>query len=142
MSCLSFKDIAGKDQTLARLAAAAQGMLAMDRAFRSLLPPGLAPSCRAVCIRDGELQLVADSGMVAARLRILSPGLLPALAALGHEAQRVRVKVDIRFNQAPPPKAAGISPDALDAMEKAAAGVGHPLVSAALARMVANQRKR
>ncbi|WP_028536752.1 DUF721 domain-containing protein [Paludibacterium yongneupense] len=142
MSCLSFKDIAGKDQMLARLTTAARAMLEMDRAFRSLLPAGLAPSCRAVCIRDGELQLLADSGMVAARLRILSPGLLPALAALGHEAVRVKVKVDIRLRQAAPPRAAGISPHALDEMERAAARVGNPLVSAALARMVANQRKR
>ncbi|BEV72462.1 MULTISPECIES: DciA family protein [unclassified Paludibacterium] len=134
--------IASHDRTLAQLTEQARALLKLDRAFRKMLPPAVAASCRAVRIEDGELLLFADNGLIAARLRMLAPGLLPQLAALGYPADRVKVRVNLQI--APPvrEKKLVIGESALDAIEQAAAqAVKHPLVAEALARLIAHHRK-
>ncbi|NHR04687.1 DUF721 domain-containing protein [Chromobacterium haemolyticum] len=136
-----FNDIARKDSTLTRLTAEAQALMKLNRAFQKLLPPLLAGTCRAVRIRDDELVIYTDTGIIAARLRMLAPGLLPQLAQQGYVAGKVRVKVDIRLARKPKEKTLKISQNALDGMEEAAASVSNPLVSAALAKLIAHHRK-
>jgi hypothetical protein len=142
MSSLSFRDIARQDSRLSRLASEAKALMALDATFRRLLPTPLADYCRAVRIRDGELVVYADNGVVAARLKMIGPGLLPALTDRGYPASKIRVKVDIRFKPPTKPvKTLAISPAALDRIEEAAASVSNPLVSAALSRLLAHHRR-
>lgn len=142
MSSFSFRDIARKDSRLSQLANEARALMALDSAFRRLLPSPLSDHCRAVRIRDGELVVYADNGVVAARLKLIGPGLLPALTDRGYPASKIRVKVDIRFKTpVKPAKALALSPAALESIEEAAASVANPLVSGALARLLAHHRR-
>jgi hypothetical protein len=59
--------------------------------------PQLAEACRAVRIRDGELVVFANNGIVAARLRMMGNSLLAPLEARGYSASKVRIKVDIHL---------------------------------------------
>lgn len=142
MSSLSFRDIARQDSRLSQLANEARALMALDTVFRRLLPAPLSDYCRAVRIRDGELVVYADNGVVAARLKLIGPGLLPALTDRGYPASRIRVKVDIRFKPpVKPVKTLALSPAALECIEDAAASVANPLVSGALARLLAHHRR-
>lgn len=133
-------DIARRDTALARLTARAQQLLQLDRQFRKLLPPALAAGCHAVRIEGGELLIFADNGLIAARLRILAPGLLPRLAERGYPATSVKVRVMLRLETPPREKRLTISASALDRIEEAAASVRDPGIGAALARLIAHHR--
>ncbi|MEO2216854.1 DciA family protein [Chromobacterium vaccinii] len=141
MSGRPLNDITRQDQTLARLSAAAHELMALDRAFKKLIPPAMGEACRAVRIRDDELVIHADNGIVAARLRMTAPGLLPQLAQQGYPASKVRVKVALQLVRVKKPKTLAISETALDGMEAAADSIGHPEVRRALARLIAHQRR-
>ncbi|UTH75505.1 DUF721 domain-containing protein [Chromobacterium sp. IIBBL 290-4] len=141
MSGRPLNDITRQDQTLARLTAAARELMALDRAFKKLIPAAMAEACRAVRIRDDELVLHADNGIVAARLRMTAPGLLPQLAKQGYIASKVRVKVALQVVRPKKPKSLAISEAALDGMEQAAASIDNAEVRAAVARLIAHQRR-
>ncbi|POZ63214.1 DUF721 domain-containing protein [Chromobacterium alticapitis] len=141
MSGRPLHDIARQDQTLAHLTAAAQALMALDRAFKRLIPPAMAEVCRAVRIRDDELVIHADNGIVAARLRMTAPGLLPQLAQIGYPASKVKVKVTLQQARPKRAKWLAISENALDGMEQAADSIGNPEVKRALARLIAHHRR-
>lgn len=115
--------------------------MALDRAFKKLIPPAMAEACRAVRIRDDELVIHADNGIVAARLRMTAPGLLPQLAQQGYPASKVKVKVALQIVRPKKPKSLAISETALDGMEQAASSIDNPMVRAAVARLIARQRR-
>jgi hypothetical protein len=134
--------IVSADSSLARLTEQARALIKMDRQFRKMLPEAVAACCQAVRIEAGELLIFADNGLIAARLRMLAPGLVPRLAALGYPVDRCRVRVSPRF--APPrrEKRLKIEESALDGIERAAAqGIRNPQVAAALARFIAHRRR-
>ena len=136
-----FSDIARLDGTLDRLTTAAQALMSLDQTFQALLPPQLVGTCRTVRIRDEELVIYTNSGMIAARLRMLAPGLLSRLARQGYIAGKVRVKVAIKVTRKPREKTLKISQSALDGIETAVSLVSNPLVSAALLKLIAHHRK-
>ena len=135
--------IVNADSALARLTEQARALIKMDRQFRRLLPEAVAASCQAVRIEAGELLIFADNGLIAARLRMLAPGVVPRLAALGYPVERARVRVNPRHAPPAREKRLKIGESALDGIERATAeGVRHPQVAAALARLVAHHRRR
>lgn len=135
--------IVSTDSALARLTEQARALMKMDRQFRRLLPEAVAACCQAVRVEEGELLLYADNGLIAARLRMLAPGLLPRLAALGYPVDRVRIRVNPRFAPPAREKKLKIGASALDGIERAAAeSVRHPNVAAALARLIAHHRSQ
>lgn len=142
MSQRPLQDFVHARGPLAALAAAADTLLALDAAWQKLLPPALAGQCRAVRIRDDELVVFADNGMVAARLRMLGSSLLPALTRAGYPASRVKIKVDPVLHPAPRAKAIGIGERGIAALEAAAHTLPHPDIADALARFARHQRQR
>jgi hypothetical protein len=133
--------IASGDRQLAQLTQQARALLKMDRQFRKLLPDAVAAGCRAVRIDAGELLLYADNGLIAARLRMIAPGLLPRMAALGYRADSVRVRVSPRLPPSKREKRLIISESALDGIESAATTVKNEVVAEALARLIAHHRR-
>jgi len=113
----------------------------MDLQFRKMLPQAVAACCHAVRIADDELLIFADNGLVAARLRMIAPGLLPRMAALGYVASKVRIKVNLRIIPPAREKRLNLSQSALDSIEQAAAvSIKNPMLSEALARLIAHHR--
>jgi hypothetical protein len=134
-------DIVRKDSQLARLTEQAQALMALDRQFKKLVPANLGEHCRAVLIREGELVLFADNGAVAARLRLMAPGFLPALAKTGHVARSVRVRVvlpsitPLRYNRLT------VGAEGIAALESAAENISDPGLAAALKRFARHRRR-
>jgi len=133
-------DIVRKDDQLSRLTEQARALMALDRQFKKLAPANLAEHCRAVRIRDGELVLFADNGAVAARLRLMAPGWLPALAKAGYVARTVRVRVVLPSLTPPRYNRLTVGAAGIDALEHAADAVSDPALAAALRRFARHRR--
>jgi hypothetical protein len=75
--------------------------------FEQIVPPSLRPSCRVGQVDAGRLQLLADNGTVAAKLRQLAPTLLEALQSKGCPIREVWVRVQVGGYAAPRRKGGG-----------------------------------
>ncbi|MCL6263417.1 DciA family protein [Craterilacuibacter sp. RT1T] len=142
MSSQRFQDFARQNNALSRLTAEAGALLALDAAFQKLLPAELAGQCRAVRIREEELVLFADNGMVGARLRMLATSLLPTLARQGYIAQRARVRIEPQYRTIVQPKALHIGEQGIAALEQAAQSLPHQGLAQALAQLARHQKAR
>ena len=125
---------------LARLAAIAGEVRALDDAFQQQLPAAIAGQCHAVRIRDGELVVFADHGVAAARLRMLGDGLLAALAARGFAASRMRVRVAPRVRPPAREKTIAVGAAGVAALQAASEQVDDAALARALSRMSAHHR--
>jgi hypothetical protein len=106
-----FKQILTGDATLADWEARRSREQALTIVVRRHLPRPLAPRIHVVDARGGELELAADAGAVAAMLRQRSSDLLAALRRQGWEFTGIRVRVQVRADPGPPPKATVNQPD-------------------------------
>ena len=129
-------EFAERDSQLARLAAAARRWRRLNQLFKQQLPPALCHRCRAVRINeDGVMVVFADSGTVAARLKLLAPSLLPVLDAAGFSAQRIQVRVVLRTIPPERENRLRLSRRALDALNDGADQVSDPDLAESLRRL-------
>ena len=89
------------DATLAAWASRRDREEALAGIVRRHLPRPLALRIRVADDRNGQLELVADAGAVAAVVRQRSADLLAALRREGWEFTGIRVRVQVRFDPAP-----------------------------------------
>jgi len=106
-----FKQILTGDATLAEWETRRSREHTLTVVVRRHLPRPLAPRIHVVDARSGELVLAADAGAVAAMLRQRSIDLLAALRRQGWEFTGIRVRVQVRTDADPMPKAAVNPPD-------------------------------
>lgn len=87
---------------LAGLSIQAQRLVELERQIRACLPQELAEHCQVAGIRDGCLNLFADSPAWAARLRFQEPQIIQAWRQRGGgELRKIQVRV---LPQAQPPR--------------------------------------
>ena len=135
-------EFAERDSQLAKLAAAARRWRRLDQAFKQQLPPALAQRCRAVRINeDGVVVVFADSGTVAARLKLMAPSLLPVLDAAGFSAQRIQVRVVLHVTPPERENRLRLSRQALDALNDGAEQVSDPQLAESLRRLARHHRE-
>jgi len=108
---MPFKHVLTGDSTLADWEARRSREHALTILVRQQLPRPLAPRIHVVDARRGELELAADGGAVAAMLRQRATDLLAALRRQGWEFTGIRVRVQVRSDPGPPPKASVNQPD-------------------------------
>jgi hypothetical protein len=97
----SFKHVLGADATLAEWDARRDREEALTGIVRRLLPRPLAMRIHVADARNGQLELAADAGAVAAIARQRSAELLSTLKRLGWEFTGIRVRVQVRADPAP-----------------------------------------
>ncbi len=108
--------------------------------IKTYLPANLAAHCHIVCLDGSTLVVFADNNMVASRLRMILPGLVPQLQSVCTGVESFRVKIQPKLNTLPRHQPHLFSHHALDSFEQAAARVEHhPELAEALARFA---RKR
>lgn len=96
-----FKRILGADATLAEWAERRDREEALTAVVRRHLPRPLALRIRVADSCDGQLELAADAGAVAAIVRQRNVELLAALKHAGWEFTAIRVRVQVRTNSEP-----------------------------------------
>jgi len=100
-----FRRLIGADSTLAEWDARRQREEALTGIVRRLLPRPLASRIRVADARNGQLELAADAGAVAAIARQRSADLLHELNREGWEFTSIRVRVQVRVDPSPIRKA-------------------------------------
>ena len=101
-----FQRILRSDATLAGWAARRDREEALAGIVRRHLPRPLALRVRIAEERNGQLELAADAGAVAAIVRQRSAELLTALKREGWEFTGIRVRVQVRIEPVPQPESA------------------------------------
>jgi hypothetical protein len=96
-----FRRILGSDETLAAWAARRSNEEALTGLVRRLLPRPLATRIHVADARNGQLELAADAGAVAAIVRQRGSELLTDLRREGWEFTAIRVRVQVRTDSAP-----------------------------------------
>ena len=99
-----FKRILNADTTLAAWAERRDREEALTALIRRHLPRPLAPRIRVADALDGQLELTADTGAVAAIVRQRNVELLAALKHAGWEFTAIRVRVQVRTDAEPKKK--------------------------------------
>ncbi len=96
-----FNRIVGADATLAAWAERRHREEALACTIRRLLPRPLATRFRVADTRNGQLELAADAGAIAAILRQRGAELLTTLRREGWQFSAIRVRVQVRVDPAP-----------------------------------------
>jgi len=96
-----FQRILRSDATLAAWAARREREEALTQIIRRHLPRPLALRIRVAEERNGQLELVADAGAIAAIVRQRSAELLTALKRERWEFTGIRVRVQVRIDPVP-----------------------------------------
>jgi Dna[CI] antecedent, DciA len=99
-----FRRILTSDETLSAWAARRSNEEAPTGIVRRLLPRPLAPRIRVADARNGQLELAADAGAVAAIVRQRGAELLTTLRGEGWEFTGIRVRVQVRTDSVPDKK--------------------------------------
>ena len=91
------------DPALAALWDRTRPLRELQKLYANCVPPYLLAASRVGFVAGGELKLFADSGAAATRLRLLAPELLAEFRSRGWEFSAIRVAVQVRPRQGPPP---------------------------------------
>lgn len=142
MSSLHLTAFSRRDKQLADLTAAAHAILALDRAFKRILPGQLGQFCQVACVRDGELVVYAHNSTVAARLKLLGNSLLAPLQRQGHALSGLRVKVLPRPPKVQKAKSFHLSDAGIEAFDDAAQHIRNPVVRDAMLALLAHHKPR
>lgn len=74
----------------------ARRLLELRRTLIDALPPTLARSCSIANLKQGKVVIFAENSAVAAKLRLLAPGLMERLLQTGHEITGIEVEVQLK----------------------------------------------
>jgi hypothetical protein len=124
------------------LASHAEMILRLQAIYARCVPPGMAVASELANVRDGVAVVIAHSGAVAHRLRMLAPSLILALRKGGATVSELKV-----LAQAPPPgpepraKHALPSQAALDSVQALVAELEPSPLRSALEAMAARQKR-
>ncbi len=104
--------------------------------LRQELPANMHNHFTVACVRAGDLVVIAHNSMIAARLRMVLPTLLPALQLIDESIETVRVKVQPKEYQAPIDKQANLTPTARQELARSADALSHhPELAEALRKL-------
>ena len=111
-------------------------LLALQHILTEVLPDGLASSTTVALSTANELVLFADSGAIAAKLKLLAPRILDFFQQQGHEVTAIRVQVQVRIRHNPlPQKQISLTPMARQAISELSSTLEASPLKSALERM-------
>jgi hypothetical protein len=100
------------------------------------LPANMHDHFTVACVRDGQLVVIAHNSMIASRLRMVLPALLPSLQQIDHNIEAVRIRVQPAEYQAKVVKQANLTTKARQELARSADALSHhPELAAALRRL-------
>ncbi|MBI3527814.1 MAG: DUF721 domain-containing protein [Betaproteobacteria bacterium] len=79
-------------------------LVALQSILAKVLPDNLAPFVTVASMNAGELNLFADNGPVAAKLRQMTPRMLTSLRQRGYEITGIRLQVQVGIRDNPLPQ--------------------------------------
>lgn len=120
-----------------------QRLARLQRILVEIAPAHLARSCTVGRLTQGTLQIFADNGAIASKLKQLAPRLLMDFRKRGLEVSRIRVDVQVR-----PPRpenrktGAKISPAGLENLQKLALELPESPLKEAVERLLRHHRPK
>lgn len=137
---LRFGTLSQQDSTLQTLSAQAEHINALQKAWEAAIPPSLKRQCHAGLLDNQQLTVYATSGTIAAKLKLLTSGLLAKLTTQGLEVTAIRVKVQVKSDLRQPAKAArSLSSTAADELKKLAASLPDSPLRTALKQLASRR---
>ena len=79
-------------------------LMALQSALAEVLPPNLAAFATVASMNAGELNLFADNGAVAAKLRQMAPRMLTSFRERGYDITGIRLQVQVSIRDNPLPR--------------------------------------
>ena len=111
-------------------------LMALQSALAEVLPPNLAAFATVASMNAGELNLFADNGAVAAKLRQMTPRILTSLRDRGYEITGIRLQVQVGIRDNPlPPKQIFISAEARNVIDSLTERLDSSPLKSALKRL-------
>ena len=121
---------------LAALLGQADSVAASQTIWNTVLPDTLKPFTRAGSVKQGRLTVYADNGAVAAKIKLLSPGLLTKLQNQGLEVTAILVEMQVKSSPRKPTKPVrNISPQAASRLGKLANELSGSALGEALSKL-------
>jgi hypothetical protein len=109
---------------------------ALQQLWNSVVPPLLRPHSRAGGLSHRRITVFADNGAVAAKLKLLAPGLLKAMQNKGLEVTSIRVEVQVKSERRSPQQAPRhLSRKAADSLQALAEALPESPLRTALQRL-------
>lgn len=104
-------------------------------------PTNLADFYQVICIEQHTLIIFADNAMVASRLKMIAPALVPTLQALDKNICSVSIKIKPQEIKVTPVMKQQLGQNAINALEDASHKLGHhPELAKALQRFAKRQK--
>ena len=108
----------------------------LEQLVKQKLPPNLSDYYQVVCVEQGVLIFYADNAMVASRLKMITPALLPVFAQLDKSIRQSQIRIKPQNPAKPKLKQIHLSTTARSALQQTAEQVSHhPDLAAALSRL-------
>lgn len=142
MPARRISDILGETRELGTLAAVSRHITQIQQVYQEAVPSELARASRVRGARADVLSVVADTSVMAAKLRQLSPRVLNRLRQNGFEFNSMRIEVQVDRTAAPAPRRSSkqLSPLALSTIEEALQSIPESPLKAALERLARRRR--
>ncbi len=123
-----------KNTPLGQLIQQSERWIRLEQDLQKRLPPNIAPFCHVICINQEHcLILAVDNNLVANRLRMVLPSLVPELQLIDSDIDSIHVKIKPRPIAKPKNKEVNFSDAALDSFTQAAKHVSdYPRLAQAL----------
>lgn len=140
MSILNFTQ---KDSQLNAVIQQARYWRKLEIQVKKCFPANLSDFYQVICIEQNKLILFTENSMVASRLKMLSPALLPALQSLDKSIQKVSVKIKPQETKRVVVEKLQLGQDAIESLEDASHQLEHhPELAEALQRFAQRQKKK
>ena len=132
-----------RSDSLRKLARNVQHMADLQQVFVNIAPPSLTQACNVKQLLAGTLYLLAENGVIAAKIKQLAPRLLTAYQKLGLDVTLIRIEVQVKEvaqNQTSKPNKIPLSVESIENLESLAAGLEDSSLKQALTNMAVRQR--
>ena len=114
----------------------------LEQQIKQKLPPNLSAYYQVVCIEQDTLIIYADNAMVASRLKMITPALLPVFRQLDNNIRKTQIQVKPQTPPKPKQKHIALSATAQNTLQQAAQQLSHhPALAAALSRFGQQSQK-
>lgn len=136
---MNLEQFSKKNAQLKQLLSQSAHWQRLGACLKQELPANMHAQFTVACVRDGQLVVIAHNSMIASRLRMVLPALLPNLQQIDQHIEAVRIKVQPAETQPKVVKQANLTAKARQELARSADALPHHPELAAALRQLSNK---